>query len=215
MVTSKDRGITVIKTLTQNRWLLALSGLFNAIVSVVYLIMYQTGPDGANGTGVFLSRLAVAAGACTIAAGIWKSATGRCWLLVVNGAALTAFGLLPLVWRGRLSVTIFELLALVIAVTLALVALDIATTLRRHVVPFRLTAALSFGFALAFLALANRWIQLQPRPFHPAVFLWFCYYFCFNAICLLGIGLWLHSSGQPQSGPREALPPLTNPEHAH
>ncbi len=43
------------------------------------------------------------------------------------------------------------------------------------------------GFAVAFLALVNRWIQLERRPFHPSVFLWLCLYFGFTAICMLGL----------------------------
>src|ERR1035438_5191609 len=88
----------MIQTLIKNQWLLALCGVLDAIISIIYFIMY-TGGDGPNfpgwyGTAVFQSRLALAAGACTIAAGIWRSAKGKSWLLVLNGLALGALGVI-------------------------------------------------------------------------------------------------------------------------
>ena len=67
----------MIQTLIENWWLLALCGVLEVIISVIYLIMQDT--DGPlpfyrlNGTVVFLGKLALAAGVCTIAAGLWKS----------------------------------------------------------------------------------------------------------------------------------------------
>jgi hypothetical protein len=83
----------------------------------------------------------------------------------------------------------------VIAMTIGILALAIARTLRRYVADewfFGLAGAGSVGFALAFLALVNRWIQLERRPFHPPVLLWLCFYFGFSAICMLGLALRVH-----------------------
>ena len=80
MITARaDPEVHLIQSLSKNWWLLALCGVLDAAISVVYLIMYDSGPDApfTLGTAVFLSRLAVAAGACTIAAGIWRSAQGK------------------------------------------------------------------------------------------------------------------------------------------
>jgi uncharacterized membrane protein HdeD (DUF308 family) len=212
------------QTLTKSRWLLALCGILDAIISVLYFIMYDAGPDGPltlrgwNGTVVFLSRLALAAGVCTIAAGIWRCAKGKSWLLVLNGLVLSAYGLIPLLWRGPLSFDLFALLIVVMATTIGILALAIARTLRRSVADewfFGLAGAGSLGFALVFLASVNRWIQLERRPFHPSVFLWLCLYFGFSAICMLGLALRLHRLGPSQSGHQEDLPPLGNPRHAH
>jgi hypothetical protein len=125
---------------------------------------------------VFLNGLALAASACTIAAGIWGSAKGKSWLLVLNGLAFSAYGLIPLFWRGPLSFDFFALLLVVMAMTIGILALAIARTLRRYVADewfFGLAGAGSVGFALAFLALVNRWIQLERRPFPPRFFFGF------------------------------------------
>jgi uncharacterized membrane protein HdeD (DUF308 family) len=209
----------LIQTLTKNWWLLGLCGVLDAIISGIYLIIYDTSPDihGGNGMEVFLNRLALAAGACTIAASIWRSAKGKSWLLVLNGLALSAHGLMALFWRGPLSFRFFALLVVVMAMTFGILALAIARTLRGRVADewfFGLAGAASIGFALAFLALANRWIQLERRLFHPSIFLWFCFYFGFSAICMLGLALRLHSVSRSKPAPWEALPPFGNPTPA-
>jgi uncharacterized membrane protein HdeD (DUF308 family) len=212
----------LIQTLTKNWWLLALCGVLDAIISVIYLIIYEAGPDAlalhGNGTMAFLNRLALAAGACTIAASIWRSAEGKSWLLVLNGLALSAYGSMSLFWRGPLSYRFFALLVVVMAMTFGILAFTVARTLRRRVADkwfFGSAGAASTGFALAFLALANHWIQLERRPFHHSVFLWFCFYFGFSAICMLGLALRLHKLGPSQSIQWNASTPLVNPKHAH
>lgn len=213
----------MIQTLTKNWLLLVLCGILDATASVIYFIMYNTGPGGPltlhgfNATVVFLSRLTVAAGACTIAAGIWRSAKGKCWLLVLNGLAFAAYGLIPFFWRGPLSFNLFGLLVVVMAMTIGILALAIART-RLHVADewiFGLAGAGFVGFALGFLALVNGWIQLERRAFHPSVFLWLCFYFGFTAIGMLGLALRLHSQDLSQSSQSKALPPLGTPRHAH
>ena len=196
----------MIQTLTKNWWLLALCGVLDAIISVIYLITYEAGPDAlalhGNGTMAFLNRLALAAGACTIAASIWRSAKGKSWLLALNGLALSAYGSMSLFWRGPLSFRFFALLVAVMAMTFGILAFTVARTLRRRVADkwfFASAGAVFVGFALAFLALANQWIQLERRPFHHSVFLWFCFYFGFSAICMLALALRLHKLGPSQS----------------
>jgi hypothetical protein len=76
------------------------------------------------------------------------------------------------------------------AITLGILALAIARTPRRSVADewfFGVAGAGSLAFALAFLGLVNRWIQLERRVFHPSVFLWLCVYFGFTAICMAGL----------------------------
>jgi uncharacterized membrane protein HdeD (DUF308 family) len=209
----------LIQTLTKNWWLLGLCGVLDAIISVVYLFIYYTTPEipGGNGVEVFLNRLTVAAGVCTIAASLWRSAKGKSWLLLLNGLALSAYGWMALFWRGPLSYGFFALLVVVMAMTFGILTLAIARTLRGRAADewlFGLAGAASIGLALAFLALANHWIQLEHRLFRPSVFLWFCFYFGFSAICMLVLALRLHSLSS-QSTPWETLPPLGNPKHAH
>ena len=209
----------MIQTLTKNWWLLGFCGVLVAIMSVIYLIIYDTSPDihGGNGTVVFVNRLALAAGACTIAASIWRSAKGKSWLLALNGLALSAYGLMALLWSGPLSFGFFALLVVVMAMSFGILALAIARTLRDRVADewfFGLAGAASVGFALAFLALANHWIHLERRFFHPSAFLWLCFYFGFSAICMLGLALRLRRLTPSQSATWETLSPLGNPKRA-
>ncbi len=215
----------MIQTLTKNWWLLGLSGVLDAIISIVYLSMYDAGPDAMafqrwNVAVVLLSRLSLGAGVCAIAAAIWRSSKAIPWLLVVNGLALSAYGLIPLLWRGPLSFRLFALLIVVMATSFGALGFAAARTVRRQHNSadkwlLALAGATSVGFALAFLALVNGWIQLERRPFHPAFFLWLCLYFGFSATCMLGLALRLHSFGPSQSGPGKVLSPLGNPKHAH
>jgi uncharacterized membrane protein HdeD (DUF308 family) len=213
----------MIQTLIKNWWLLALCGVLDAILALMNLSMQD--PDasltlrifGPMSTGMLMCRLALAAGACTIAAGIWSSRKGRSWLLVLNGLAFSAYGLLPIVWTGPLSFRLFALLLVVMAMSIGILELTIARTLRRHVPDkwfLGLAGAASVGFALAFLALGFRWIKLEPG-LHWRGFLWLGSYFGFSAICMLGMALRLHILGPSQSGQWGALPPLGNPKHAH
>jgi uncharacterized membrane protein HdeD (DUF308 family) len=213
----------LIQTLSKNWWLLALCGVLDAIISVIYLIMQDTsGPltfHAWNGTIVFLGKLALAAGACTIAAGIWRSTKGKCWLLVLNGLALSALGLICSYFvRFRISFRTVALLIILMAMSIGMLELLTARTLRRqrHIADgwfLGLAGVASVGFAVAFFALGFRWIKIEPGS-HSDL-LWLGSYFGFSAICMLGLALRLHSQGLSQSGQRDALPPLGNPKLAH
>jgi uncharacterized membrane protein HdeD (DUF308 family) len=210
----------LIQTLTKNWWLLGLCGVLDAMISVVYLFIYYTTPEipGGNGVEVFLNRLTVAAGVCTIAASLWRSAKGKSWLLLLNGLTLSVYGSMPLFWHGPLRFDFFALLLVVVAMTFGILALAIARTLQRLVADewlFGLAGAASVCFALALLALANHWIHLEHRLFHPSLFLWLCVYFGFNAICMLGLALRLQKLGPSQSNQWNPPAPLVNPKTAH
>lgn len=212
----------MIQTLTKNWWLLGLCAVLDAVISVNYLVFYDAGPDflvlHGNSIMMFSTRLAVAAGACAIAASIWRSAKGKSWLLLLNGLALSAYGLTPLVWRGPLSYRLFVLLVVVMAMTVGILALRIARTLRHRIAEewlLGLAGAASVGFGLAFLALGAHWIQLERRPFHHSVFLWFCSYFGFSAICMMLLALRLRRLFPAHSVSWETLPTLGNPKRAH
>jgi uncharacterized membrane protein HdeD (DUF308 family) len=192
--------VHLIQTLIKNWWLLALCGVLDAIFSVVYLVTQA--PDGSltvrkyavHGTIVFLGKLALAAGACTIAAGLWRSTKGKSWLLVVNGLALSALGLIfNNLTHYRISFRTVALLLVVMAMSVGIFELVTARTLRRHVADewfLGLAGAASVGFALAFLALGFRWIQLEQPE---SMFLWLSSYFGYSAICMLALALRLNS----------------------
>jgi len=184
----------VIQTLVKNWMLLALCGLLDAMISVTYLIMRDTnGPltfNSWNGTVVFLGRLALPAGACTIVAGILRSTTGKCWLLVLNGLALVALGLIQYAFvRFRVNLVIITLLIILMTTSIGTLELVIARTLlrQRHVADgwfLGLAGVASVGFALAFLALGFRWIKTEPGS-HSDL-LWLGSYFGFSAVCKVG-----------------------------
>jgi len=174
----------MIQTLTKNWWLLGLCGVLDAIISVIYLIMYDAGPDavpfgGWNAEVVLLCRLSVAAGVCSFAAGIWKSTKGISWLVVLNGLALSAYGLIQILWTGPLSFRLFALLLVVMATSIGIFELTKARSLRL----LGVAGAVSIAFALVFLAFVFRWIQLTPGP--SQTLLWMAAYFGFSAICML------------------------------
>ncbi len=150
-----EYGLCRLRGGIKNWWLLALRGVLEAIISVIYLIMY-TGGDGPNFSGwndtaFLLFRLTLAAGVCTIAAGIWRSLKGKSWLLILNGLAFSAQGLIPFVWNGFISFRVFALLIVVMATTFGILALAIARNLRPDGVDkwfFGLAGATSRWFSL-------------------------------------------------------------------
>jgi uncharacterized membrane protein HdeD (DUF308 family) len=191
----------MIQTLIKNWWLLVLCGVLDAMIAVIYVIMRETnGPvtfQEWNGTIVFLGKLTLAAGACTIAAGIWRSTRGKCWLLVLNGLALGALGLIYYrLVRFGISFLTVALLIILMAMSIGILEFVTARTLRRqrHVADgwfLGFAGVVSVGFALAFFALGFRWIKLGPGS-HSDL-LWLSSYFGFSAICMLGLGLRLNS----------------------
>ena len=195
----------MIQTLSKNWWLLALSGVLYAIISAIYLIMQET--DGPltfhtwNATVVSLGRLTLAAGACTITAAIWRSSNGRCWLLALNGLALSALGLIFTFLTHRpVAFRTVAILVILMAVSIGILDLVTARALRRqgHAADewfLGIAGTTSIGFALVFFAFLFRWIKLEPGS-HPDL-LWLGLYFGFSAICLVWIALRLHS---PRAG---------------
>src|SRR5579864_1830620 len=82
-----------MQPLIKSWWLLALCGVLDATISV---INFDHAGNGFHSRAPVtnMGMLALAAGACTIAAGMWSSRNGKSWLLVLNGLALGAFGLI-------------------------------------------------------------------------------------------------------------------------
>ena len=103
----------MLQTLIKNWWLLAFCGILDATLAALNLFMFAWdgspawGTFAIRGASLLMSRIALAAGLCTIAAGIWSFGNGRSWLLVLNGLAFSAYGLIPRLWRGPLSFLFF------------------------------------------------------------------------------------------------------------
>jgi uncharacterized membrane protein HdeD (DUF308 family) len=214
----------MMQTLLKSWWLLALCGILDGLYSAMNFFMQR--PDGSlalrtfvhsRGTVVHMGMLALAAGACTIAAGIWSSRKGKSWLLVLNGFACSALGLILAFWTGPLAFRTVALLIVVMAMSIGIYELAAAQSLARYLADEWLLGAagvVSVGFAVAFLAFILRWIKLEPGS--PAQSLhWLGSYFGFSAICMLGLALRLHRPRHSQPGQWDDLPPLGNPTHAH
>lgn len=186
----RDPGVPLIQSLTKNWWLLALCGVLDAIISVIYFNHAGHG-FRARGAVVQMGMLALAAGACTIAAGIWSSRKGKSWLLVLNGLACGALGLLFIgAFGARVSFRTIALLIVVMAMSIGILELATARTLRRHLADewlLGLAAVASVVFALAFLAFVFGWIELEPGP--AQTLHWLGSYFGFSAICMLGLAV--------------------------
>ena len=188
----------MIQALTKNWWLLALGGVFDALLSAMNF--FRQRPDGSltprtsvdvSGTLVHIGMLALAAGVCTVAAAIWSYREGRSWLLVLNGLALSALGLLFTFWANRpIAFRSIALLIVAMAISVGIYELATARTLQRHVTGKWLLGAagvVSVGFALVFVALAFRQLNVERSPL--ADFLWFGSYYGFSAVCKLGLAL--------------------------
>ncbi len=213
----------MIQTLSKNWLLLALCGVFEAIIAAAYLIMQETNRPltfySWNGTITLIGKLTLAAGACAIIAGIARSTNGKSWFLVLNGLALAALGIIQYAFiRYPISLLTVALLIVVMAIGIGIVELQVARTLRRqrHVMDgglFAVAGVASACFALTFVALGFRWIKIEPGS-HIDLLL-FGAYFGFSAICMLAMALRLRRQGVSQSRGAPVLPPLGNPRHAH
>jgi uncharacterized membrane protein HdeD (DUF308 family) len=209
-----------MRTLAKTWWLLALCGAFDLLHTAINLLMLNL--DSALTLRRFalpgevwdMGMLALAAGACAMAAGLWSSGRDHSWLLSLHGLALGAFGLIcvvsPLV-RGPLSFRPVSLLFVVMAASLGALALEAAQTLRSSAGErwfLRVTGVASVGVAFSFLAAGLGLVRMVP----PHLFwIWMSSHFGLCAMLMLWFAVHLYS----QSGHRGALPPLHSPTHAH
>ena len=185
------------QTLNKNWWLLGLYGILNAIISAIYLVMQRTdGPVLFHTWGrtiVFEGQLAIAAGVCAMAAGIWRAGTGKSWALALNGLALAVLGVIQYGFTHlRISIITFAFLIIVMAISSAVVELRMAQRFRRerYYVDswfFGLAGALSVAFVLPSVALAQYWIPIS-RGSHLDL-LWLGSYFGFTAICTMALAV--------------------------
>jgi hypothetical protein len=202
---------------------LALCGVLDAIQAGMHLLMLNRHgsltlrslalPDVVWEMGV----LAMAAGVCAIAAGLWSSGSANTWLLALHGAALSAFGLIgvsPLV-KGPLSFRPVSLLFVVMAASIGVFALGTVRTLRTGG-PERwqllLAGAISVGFAFSFFAVGFNLVRLGSPHFY---WMWMSSYFGFCAMFMLWLAFHVHSHALPPSRQGAPSPPLPRPRHAH
>src|SRR5262249_3163947 len=114
-------------------WLLALCGILDAMCAGIHPLMpLPSDPSGFRFLPTNfvwdMSVLALVAGACAFAVGLWNSGRGTSWLLSLHGLALGSFGLIglsPLV-RGPLGFRPISLLFVLMAVSLGAFAVGTA-----------------------------------------------------------------------------------------
>ena len=178
------------QTLMRKWWLPAFCAVFYAIVSFIFLI--QVGHVSARFTAfAFLGSVTLAAGVCTAASGILRLREGRSWLLVLNGLACGALGLIFSFGTSRpIGFRTIALLIVVMATSIGIYELAEARSLRCLAEEWLLgvAGAVSIGFAFVFLAFRLSWIKLEPSP-SSQTFRWLGFYFAFSAICALGLVL--------------------------
>ena len=114
-----------------------------------------SGFDTWNGSVVLLGELAVGAGLCTIAAGVWKASSGKCWLLALHGIALGALGVIQYGFTDfRIGLLTVALLMAVMAVSLGVLGLMLAKEMGPS------------------SQAAERWVLVFRPAWLPAVLLW-------------------------------------------
>jgi hypothetical protein len=173
----------MMQRLIRNWWLLGLCVALETIIAIIYFS--YAGQHVNRNKIVPVGGLTLAAGVCIIAAGLLRSAEGKRWLLVLNGAACSALGLI-LTFVTAIAFRTIALLMIVMAVSLA--AHELAASgprLTRKWLP-GMAGLVLVGFATWFLAFVLRWIKLDPTSPGESL-LWLGSYFGFSAICMLGM----------------------------
>jgi uncharacterized membrane protein HdeD (DUF308 family) len=194
--------LAMAQTLVKRWWLLALCGVLDALFAAMIFLMAS--PDQSSNLRIFmhgrnaitpLGVFALAAGICTIAAGIWSSRKDNSWLLVLNGLACSSLGLLLTLGATRaIGFRTVALVIVIMAISIGLYELATARTLRGHLIDEWLLGAagvVSVGFGTEFLAFVLHWIKLDPSP-SAQTFYWIGSYFGFTAICMVGLALRLN-----------------------
>lgn len=204
-------------TLSQTWWLLALCGIFDALQAVINLLMMSLPLTSRSfGSPLLAVRdmglLALAAGACAIAAGLWSAQKDHSWLLSLHGLALAAFGAItvsPLI-KGPLSFRPVSLLYTVMAASIAAFALATLKTQPRNTRGgwfLIAAAAASLVFSSSFVSQGLLGFPLTRME--PAVFFgWMSAHFILCAVFML----WLAGRVHDQVA---SLWPLPRPGHAH
>ena len=178
-----------MQTLIKSWWLLAVCGVLQATFALINFLHADSGIHHMT-TVVRMGMLALAAGACTIAAGVWSFPKRKSWLLL-NGLALSALGLIFTFWTGRLAFRTVALLIIVMAMSAGIFAFVSARDLPRQLAEkwlINLAGLISLAFALGFLGFVFGWIKLDPAS-PGQTLLWLGSYFGFSALCMLGLGL--------------------------
>src|SRR5215469_5936503 len=151
-----------------------------------------------------MGLLALSAGACVIAAGLWSAGKDHSWLLSLHGLALAAFGAIPFspLIKGPLSFRPVSLLFTVTAATIGAFALETLKAQPRGTRGRWFLIALGVASVVfAFSFVAEGLLRLPVRRLEPPIFFsWMSSHFVLCAVFMLFLALRLHSQASRQSG---------------
>ncbi|HEY6272915.1 MAG TPA: DUF308 domain-containing protein [Terriglobales bacterium] len=183
----------MIRILIKNWWLLALRGVF-ALLFGMFAFSLRTmidtwvlGAVARAGLVVIFGFLAFAAGLCTITAAMRGAGTEKSYLLLCDGIAICVGGAVIL-FAPRLDLIWLIYAVAVFAITVGILELLLARTLRRHVPDewaLALAGAGSFCFGVYFLA--------APKTETISMLRWLGIYAGFSGVAILALAFRLHS----------------------
>lgn len=151
------------------RAVLVLAGAFHAVLAVLFLLTRPPYYEAVRrligeNPATLEAKLAVPAGLCTLAAGVWIAKRMKSWLLVLGGLAFSAYALIPEILPLSFY-PFFALLLVTMTLSIGILALTKARNDEIRVSGkwlLRLAGAGSVGLALALLIWdwAVRWFCL-------------------------------------------------------
>jgi uncharacterized membrane protein HdeD (DUF308 family) len=183
----------MLRVLINNWWLLALRGIFALLFATLafssHTVMgtWLLSAIALAGVVVFFGLLAIAAGVCTIVAGVRGASEEKSWLLFWDGVTVCVFGAvvllapkLDLIWLARMLAAC--------AVVIGIVELLMARTLRRHLPDewfLAVAGAASFCFGLYLFPAWNQEAATMLR--------WLATYAAFSGLAILGLAFRLRT----------------------
>ena len=188
-------AIVDVDTLARNWWLVLLRG----IAGIIFGLLTFVWPE------ISLAVLVIVFGAYAFADGVmaiisairWRGETERWWLILIEGLAGVAAGIITLFWPG---ITALALLYVIAAWALVTGALEIAVAIRlRKVITGEWLLVLS-GIASVALGVL---LALFPGPGAVALVLWIGAFAIVSGALLIALAFKLRSWGK-SSSPRLA-----------
>ena len=186
-------AIIDVDTLVRNWWVMVLRGVAGVIFGLITFVA----------PGISLAALVLVFGAFAFADGILalvsavrrRGVSDRWWVLLLQGLAGVAAGVVTVVWPD---LTTLALLYLIAAWALVIGALEIAAAIRlRKVITGEWLLALGGVAAIGFGVL----LMLLPEAGALAVVLWIGAYAFVSGVLLLALGFRLRSWGKSHRSP--------------
>lgn len=177
----------MLRVLINNWWLLALRGVFAILFAGMAFSSHSaTGTwllsaIAHAGVVVAFGLLAIAAGVCTIVAGVRGASAEKWWLLLWDGVAVCAFGAVVLL-APELDLTWLARLLAGCAAVIGTVELVLARTLRRHI-PDEWFLAVSGAASLCF----GLYLFLFETQEANTILRWLAAYTAFSGLAILAL----------------------------